>query len=631
MKDLMRSDMKRNEAAKDNTENTFSPFDLSIGEFLSSVVTKNKDDVRLAASLISRQLSGGHVCVKLPEFAGRGLGTGDSADDPVRYPRLSAWLQSLENAECVGRPGEFKPMILDEAHRLYFQRYWQYEQDVAGFVRHSLSVGLEASMHDSARAIREKLQFYFPEMSVGRISWPGVAAAIALMRRFLIITGSPGTGKTTAMTRVMAFLQDVKECGLRIALCAPTGKAAARMEESIKKTKMTLSCPKNIKESIPDEAMTIHRLLGSRMYSPYFSFNEKNNLPYDLIVVDEASMVDLPLAAKLMTALRPEARLILLGDRDQLASVDAGSVLGDICFPESLNVFSATFGRKLESLCGVPLETSDGAPDVRDCIIEMRQNYRFSEGSGIGVLSRLIKAGDADRVLELTGEGKLSDVHLYESVDSDDSIERLRETALECYRAYLQTVVSGTGSIEDIFDRFEAFRVLCALRVGPWGSERLNRMIETLMAQAGLIRLSDPYYQGRPVMIVQNDYRLQLFNGDVGLVLRDSSDHDRFKVYFRDARQGFKKILPERLPRHETVWAMTVHKSQGSEFDDVILVLPENDSTVLTRELLYTGVTRARLNIRVWAGKNTVKKTIQKQIVRESGLTDAIKVPAKVI
>lgn len=623
--------MSRNNASQNNAENTFSPFDLSIGEFLSSVVTKNKDDVRLAASLISRQLSGGHVCVKLPEFAGRGLGTGDNADDPVQCPRLSAWLQSLENAECVGRPGEFKPMILDEAHRLYFQRYWQYEQDVAGFVRRSLSVSLDLSRHYSETAIREKLQFYFPEMSVGKISWPGVAAAIALLRRFLVVTGSPGTGKTTAMTKVMAFLQDVKECGLRIALCAPTGKAAARMEESIKKTKMTLACPENIKESIPDEAMTIHRLLGSRIYSPYFSFNEKNNLPYDLIVVDEASMVDLPLAAKLITALRPEAKLILLGDRDQLASVDAGSVLGDICFPESLNVFSASFGRKLESLCGVPVETSDAAPDVRDCLIEMRQNYRFSEGSGIGVLSQLIKAGEADRVLELTGEGRFSDVHLHEIADSDDIVERLRETALKFYRAYLQTIVSGTGSMEDIFARFEAFRVLCALRVGPWGSERLNRVIENLMAEAGLIRLTDPYYQGRPLMIVKNDYRLQLFNGDVGVVLRDSSDHDRFKVYFRDPKQGFRKILPERLPRHETVWAMTVHKSQGSEFDDVVLVLPENDSIVLTRELLYTGVTRARLNVSIWAGKNTVKKIIQKQIIRQSGLTDAINFPAAIV
>lgn len=621
--------MSRDKASKNNAESIFSPFDLSIGKFLSSGVTKNQDDVRLAASLISRQLSNGHVCVRLPEFAGRSLEAGDNEHGGVQFPRLAGWLQSLENAECVGRPGDFKPMILDGAHRLYFQRYWQYEQDVAGFILRRFSADLDTDPHFSSVSTREKLQFYFPEMSMGKISWPGIAAAIALTGQFLIITGSPGTGKTTAITKIMAFLQDVKNRGLRIALCAPTGKAAARMEESVKKTKMILDCPEAIKDSIPDEAMTIHRLLGSIMYSPYFSYNEKNNLPYDLVVVDETSMIDLPLAAKLMTALRPDAKLILLGDRDQLASVDAGSVLGDICFPEPLNVFSRTFGRKMERICGVSVETSDAAPDVRDCIIEMKQNYRFSEGSGIGILSQLIKTGDADAVLELIGEGKFSDVCLCEISGSEDILELSRKTVLEFYRAYLQTIASGSGSIEDIFSRFEAFRVLCAMRVGHWGSERMNRVIENLLAESGLIRLADPYYQGRPVMIVQNDYRLQLFNGDVGVVLKDSSDRNKFKVYFRDPRQGFRKILPERLPRHETVWAMTVHKSQGSEFDDVVLILAENDSSVLTRELLYTGITRARLSVSIWAGKNTLQRTIQKQIIRQSGLTDAIKLSAK--
>jgi exodeoxyribonuclease V alpha subunit len=259
----------------------------------------------------------------------------------------------------------------------------------------------------------------------------------------------------------------------------------------------------------------------------------------------------------------------------------------------------------------------------------MKQNYRFSGESGIGVLSQLIKAGDADGVLALTGEGKYSDVHLCEISSSEDILKLLRETVLKFYRAHLQAIASGTGSIEDIFGRFEAFRVLCALRVGHWGSKRMNMVIENLLAESGLIRLTDPYYQGRPVMIVQNDYRLQLFNGDVGLVLRDSSDRDKFKVYFRDPKQGFRNILTERLPRHETVWAMTVHKSQGSEFDDVVLILAENDSAVLTRELLYTGITRARLNVSIWAGRNTVKRTIQKQIIRQSGLTDAIKLPVR--
>src|SRR5512145_1110236 len=374
----MAKDMQTNAMITDqNTEKTmeslFSPLDLYVGKFLSSGDTDNKNAVRLAAALISRQLRDGHVCVRLPEFAGRDWETDHASPERVMFPELSVWLESLQKAVCVGGPGDFKPMILDEAHRLYFQRYWQYEQDVAEFILRRLPVLPEPG--NASATVREKLYAYFPEMPHGHISWPGLAAAAALMRKFLVITGSPGTGKTTTITKIMAFLLDVTRKATRIALCAPTGKAAARLEESIKKTKKLLACPDEIKNQIPEEAMTIHRLLGSITYSPYFFFNEKNHLPFDLVVVDEASMIDLPLAAKLMTALSPDAQLVLLGDRDQLASVDAGAVLGSICFPEPLNVFSESFGRQLENLCGVKTLTSNAAPGVRDCIVELQENF----------------------------------------------------------------------------------------------------------------------------------------------------------------------------------------------------------------------------------------------------------------
>ena len=264
-------------------------------------------------------------------------------------------------------------------------------------------------------------------MSLGKISWPGIAAAAALMRKFMVITGSPGTGKTTAITKIMAFLLDVKKNPLRIALCAPTGKAAARLEESVKKTKTMLNCPADVKNSIPEEAMTIHRLLGSIRHSPYFHFNEKNTLPYELVVIDEASMVDLPLAAKLMTALAPDAQLILLGDKDQLASVETGAVLGSICFPDPLNIFSETFGRQLDEICGEKTEVSDAFPGVQDCIIELKQNYRFSEGSGIGHLSRAVKEGDALHSLELINAEIFSDIHLSEISSPEDMTLLLKE------------------------------------------------------------------------------------------------------------------------------------------------------------------------------------------------------------
>ena len=616
-------DMMINGNIKKNTESIFSPYDLYIGRFLSSGDIENKENIRLAAALISRQLRDGHVCVNLSEFAGRALGIVDNINERVQFPELPIWLQSLKNADCVGNPGDFKPMILDGAHRLYFQRYWQYEQDIAKFILRRLPV--HQNLETSQTAIREKLQLYFPEMFSGEISWPGIAAAAALIRKFLVIAGSPGTGKTTTVTKIMAFVLDVKKNTLRIALCAPTGKAAARLEESVKKTKKIINCPANVKNQIPDEAMTIHRLLGSIKHSPYFYFNEKNNLPYDLVVVDEASMVDLPLMAKLMTALSPNAQLVLLGDKDQLASVETGAVLGSICFPEQLNVFSGIFGQQLEGICGEKTESSGAAPGIQDCIIELKHNYRFSEESGIGLLSRAIKVGDTEHALELINTGKLSDIHFSEISRPEDMQELLKGTVIKSYREYLHAVQSVPVRVDDIFDRLESFRVLCALRVGNWGSQKVNIIIERLLSESGLINLTASFYEGRPVMIVQNDYRLQLFNGDVGIVLRDPADKNKIKVFFREQRQGLRSIAPERLPQLETVWAMTVHKSQGSEFDKVALILSDIDVPVLTRELLYTGITRARFYVGIWTTRDVFTKTIQRQIIRQSGLTDAVK------
>jgi exodeoxyribonuclease V alpha subunit len=608
---------------KINTESIFSPFDLQTGKFVASLASENRKDVQLAAALISAQLRDGHVCVNLPEFAGRAWGTGDDEKERVRFPELSTWLKSLKNADCVGCPGDFKPMILDDAHRLYFQRYWQYEKDIAEFIIRRLPV--RHDVETSKKILREKLQFYFPEMSSGKISWPGIAATVALMRKFLVITGSPGTGKTTTITKIMAFLLDIRNHSLRIALSAPTGKAAARLEESVKKTKKIINGPDDVKNRIPEEAMTIHRLLGSIRYSPYFYFNPNNTLPYDVVIVDEASMVDLPLMAKLMTALAPSAQLILLGDKDQLASVDTGAVLGSICFPDPLNVFSGTFGRQLKEICGERIELSNVDPGVQDCIIELKHNYRFSKESGIGLLSRAIKEGDTRRVLELINSEKMTDVHFSDISRTGNMLELLRDKVLNCYREYLHAATSIPVCVEDVFDRFETFRVLCALRVGIWGSQRMNAVIERLLSESGLINLTDLFYEGRPIMVVQNDYRLQLFNGDVGIVLRDNADQNKLKVFFRDPKQGVRRIVPERLPQHETVWAMTVHKSQGSEFDQVALILSDNDVPVLTRELLYTGITRARFYVDLWTTRDVLMKTIQKQIIRQSGLTDAIK------
>jgi exodeoxyribonuclease V alpha subunit len=272
-------------------------------------------------------------------------------------------------------------------------------------------------------------------------------------------------------------------------------------------------------------------------------------------------------------------------------------------------------------------EPSDHQPGVGDCIIELIKNYRFSEKSGIALLSRAIQDGDAHRSLSLIDEGKIQDIHFSEIIRNGEIPEKLFDMIFKFYGEYLRMATAAQVSPEDVFRRLDAFRVLCAFRAGIWGSQRINLLIEKTLSDAGLINLRTPYYLGQPIMIEQNNYRLHLFNGDVGIVLRDPADKLKKKMFFRDPKKGMRSISPERLPKHKSVWAMTVHKSQGSEFDNVALILSDADAPVLTRELLYTGITRARFEVNICSTKDIFMKTVQKQIVRQSGLTDALQRP----
>lgn len=607
---------------KEYFNNYFSSIDLHFGNFIASFAKKNNDDIFLAAALVSRYLRDGHICLDLKTIAGNILFKSEDGKDIIECPKLDSWLTSLTDTLCVGAPGDFKPLILDNQARLYLQRYWQYQKDVAEYILSKVSCPDELNLEKVE--LQKKLNLYFRDDCEKDINWQKVAAVAALIKKFLIISGSPGTGKTTTITKIMAFVLDVENRNIRIALAAPTGKAAARLQESVKKTKEKLNCAEAIKEMIPDEAKTIHRLLGSMANSSYFQFNEKNTLPYDLVVIDEASMIDLPLLAKLMAALPPHASLILIGDKDQLASVDAGAVLGDICGNFSSNIFSPEFARQIEDLSGQKIPSGNIPPSVQDSIIQLQQNYRFSNISGIGLLSQAIKEGKEQEVLELLYSGKYADIHWTEIAESEKSFKELRQIIIEKYRDYLNAANSGSVSADQIFDLFERFRILCALRVGNWGTERINAYIEKILADAGLINPRSLYYEGRPIMVLHNDYNLRLFNGDVGIVLKDKNNDDQLRVFFRDEQGCMRKILPARLPGHETVWAMTVHKSQGSEFEEVILILSERDMSVITRELVYTGITRASGYVNILTSKEILSKAISRRIYRQSGLTDAL-------
>ncbi|MGD0279040.1 MAG: exodeoxyribonuclease V subunit alpha, partial [Smithella sp.] len=563
-----------------------------------------------------------HIFLDLNDLAGKIIFRSEDGKNIIECPQLHLWLSCLRSSPCVGDPGDNKPLILCENGRLYLQRYWQYEKDVAEYIFISISGNKEIKLDKSE--LQKKLQLYFNENDEGKTNWQKVAAVAALLKKILVISGSPGTGKTTAITKIMALILDVSDRPLRIALAAPTGKAAARLQESVNKMKEKLNGPASVKEMIPGTAQTIHRLLGSISYSPYFRFNKENPLSYDLVVIDEASMVDLPLLAKLIAALPLGACLILLGDRDQLASVEVGAVLGDICSQGAPNVFSAGFARQIAWLSGEEIASDNTPSGLQDNIIHLQKNYRFPEESGIGLLSRAVKNGESLAAMDLLKSGKYAEVHWTELIESAKLWKQFGEIVVENYKEYMEAAISGEVIAENIFNFFGRFRILCALRVGIWGMERINYYVEKVFRDAGLIKSRDIFYEGMPVMILQNDYRLRLFNGDVGIILKDPEEKNQLRVFFLDEQNTVRKYLPSRLPQYETAWAMTVHKSQGSEFKKVLFVLSDSDVPLITRELIYTGLTRASKYVDIWAGENLLTRAILRRISRQSGFADAM-------
>lgn len=395
-----------------------------------------------------------------------------------------------------------------------------------------------------------------------------------------------------------------------------------RLQEAIKKTKRALRCPGAIKELIPENASTIHRLLGSIQGSPYFRFNAENELPVDLVVVDEASMVDLPLMSKLVQSLPPQAQLILLGDKDQLASVEAGAVLGDICDRGRSHAFSPGFAKSIEDITGYRLGESDGEVDgsgLQDSIVLLTRSYRFGAESGIGAVSRAVNQGDAQQAMAILRDEEHGDTTWKNLPEPQRLSYGIKNTVVQGFRNTLKAKTP-----EEAFEHLESFRVLCALREGPYGVVALNAMIEGALRKQRLIDHGQRWYKGRPVMITINDYNLNLFNGDVGIVFPDSASKMELRAFFPGEDGKMRRLHPVRLPAHETIYAMTVHKCQGSEFDRILLILPDRDTPVLTRELIYTGITRARKEVTIMGREEVFGQAVPKTIERTSGLRDAL-------
>lgn len=580
-------------------------------QFALTVAGNDDPAVTLAAALLSHDAGEGHVCLPLSRL----MLTEEA------HPLLVAWISETATpidwkkrllasaaVSCGDSPA---PLILC-GDRLYLNRMWCNERTVARFfneVNQAIDV-------DEAQLSRI-LDALFPTTDV--VNWQKVAAAVALTRRISVISGGPGTGKTTTVAKLLAALiqmADGERC--RIRLAAPTGKAAARLTESLGAALRQLPLTDAQKKRIPEDASTLHRLLGAQPGSQRLRHHAGNPLHLDVLVVDEASMIDLPMMSRLIDALPPHGRVIFLGDRDQLASVEAGAVLGDICAYVNAG-FTAERARQLSRLtgCAIPAGAGTQAASLRDSLCLLQKSYRFGSDSGIGKLAAAINCGDRSAIQAVFQQG-FSDIEKRTLQSSDDYAGMLDE-ALAGYGRYLR-LLHEKATPEAILQAFNEYQLLCALREGPFGVGGLNDRIEQAMVQQRKIHRHphSRWYEGRPVMIARNDSALGLFNGDIGIALDRGQG---LRVWFAMPDGAIKSVQPSRLPEHDTTWAMTVHKSQGSEFDHAALILPSQRSPVVTRELVYTAVTRARRRLSLYADERILAGAIVTRTERRSGLS----------
>jgi exodeoxyribonuclease V alpha subunit len=598
----------------------FTALDIYFASFLARISDTTDPDVLLAAALVSNATGNKHVCLDLEEMAGQILIEGKDGHG-IQCPPAVIWREKLIASPLVGNPGEELPLILDAKNRLYLYRYWRYETDLAQRLCQRMDSGL---LNVHPQRLHDSLTRYFqPPAGVNAISYPR-AVITACFKPLCIITGGPGTGKTTTVAKILLTLAEQDpDTDLRIHLAAPTGKSAARLGESIRGIVNSLDCAPRIRDAVSTRPKTLHRLLKPVSgTSSLFYYGHKNPLQADVVVVDEASMVDMAMMSKLLAAVSENTRLILVGDEHQLASVEAGSAFGDICTTGDNTEYSSGWNTIIQGAMENRLQQSHMEQYQNgkrfDCTVKLDLGFRFSEGPGIDTLSRAVEKGDDGKVKKIFAESHYPDICFERIVSTDYLYEILERNIITGY--------TGTLAAEDdgiALEKLNSFKLLCALRKGPFGVEGVNRFAEGVLARAGLINPAGEWYAGRPVLITKNDYRLNLFNGDVGII-RHAGDGKDFLACFPSEEGGVRYISPYRLPEHETAFAMTVHKSQGSEFKSVLLLLPDSDTVLLTRELLYTGISRARRYITVCGTDAILETTLKRIVKRNSGLKDAI-------
>ena len=619
--------------------------DVAFARFIANLAPSVAAPALLAAALLAQLEGRGHSCLDLSEWPPAAAGEFGLSAELVRElrgldaPARDALLAGLRACEAVYVVGEGsdagQPLVLDRAC-LYLRRYWNFERRVAAQVRCRTTLPCDID----PTLVRPWLDRLFPASPESGLDWQKIACAFALRAGFSVITGGPGTGKTFTAARLLALLFALAHdpARLRVVLAAPTGKAAARLRQSIDQsmaevvTQLGESTPlADLAAHVPP-ARTLHALLGARPDTRKLRHHAGNPLDVDVLIVDEASMVHLEMMADLLDAVPERARIILLGDKDQLASVEAGAVLGDLCSGAQAGHYRSDTAEAIRVACGTTLPGSLIDPEGSDLaqqVVMLRRSRRFS--GDIGRLALAVNAGDAAAASEILGTpGALQWVPRADPGIVVGLALGGREGATgRGFTDYLALMRAGPATEPDrdawalgVLQAFDRFRVLCAVRQGPWGVEELNRMIEAGLRAKGLIAAQAEWYEGRPVMVTRNDHDLGIFNGDIGIALRSGAGQAALRVYFGSAN-GVHSISVSRLAHVETAFALTVHKAQGSEFEHTVLALPAGAGVV--RELMYTGITRARAALTLLTEcPEALSDGITKRTKRSSGLLHRI-------
>lgn len=565
---------------------------------------------RIAATL-SRKMEEGHICIHQEDALTAVMEADPSATEEV-------W-QNFINHPWVGDPqSQDKPFIIDE-NRIYTQRYFQYETCILERLQQFFISSQTRAPQQWDRLLnqRDLIEALFPAEETHEPNWQQIAVIMAYVQDFFVLTGGPGTGKTTTVAKLLALLWSVQP-DMQIALAAPTGKAAARMAESLRQTKLDVSV--TVQENMNRlEPSTIHRLLGHIPRSIYFKHHRDQTLPYDCVIVDESSMMDVALMSKLVDAIHADTKLILLGDKNQLASVEAGSIFSDLCNAQpKLNVIPENwlpYWKKIgldNPPISRPTETGSLHP-LDGHMIELQKSHRFKRDAGIGKLANMVIQGEVE-ACRIFIQQTHADIFFSDNNHYLTAIQQM----IEGYSRYIQE-----PDILTAIQLFQQQRVLCAVREGPYGVDAINMHIENQLQLKKQLHKKDAFYENRPVMVTGNYYDLQLFNGDIGLVRKNAQG--QLSVWFETKSGELKQVSPAYLDGVDTAFAMTVHKSQGSEFDAVAVIIPpQDDLPILTRELLYTAITRAKKSVHLIGNPDSILASVERKVERGSGIQERL-------